>query len=255
MQPSPTRLVSKAKPPTMRQVLTLLLLTTTLTLAAQWGNRKTVKGNGDLTTEARSVKGFDGVSTCCNIDVVLVQGSFNVRVEAESNLQEYIKTEVSGDRLEIGFKNNTNVKSREQITVYVSLPELEYINASSSGKVTSESRFNGEEMKLNVSSGAKIELDFSGDYLYANASSGGGIMLRGASRRFKANASSGGGIRAKDYEATNADCIASSGGGVTVNVSGRLDANASSGGRVSYIGSPSSVDSNRSSGGSVSRGN
>lgn len=242
----------------MRQIMTFLLLTTALTLSAQWGNwgnRTSVKGNGEVTTDTRNVDGFDGVSTCCDIDVVLTRGSFNVKVEAESNLQEYIKTEVRGGRLEIGFKDNVNVRSRQQITVYVSLPELEYVGASSSGKVTTESSFTGEDMEVAVSSGAKIELDFTGDNLYANASSGGHMMLRGASGRFKANASSGGNVSGEDYKAKDARCNASSGGGVTVSVSGRLDANASSGGRVRYLGNPSDVDSDSSSGGSVRRGN
>lgn len=239
----------------MRQLLTLLLLTTALTLSAQWGNRETIKGNGDVKTETRSVDGFDGVSTCCNIDVELTQGSYNVKVEAESNLQEYIEVEVRGGRLEVGFKDKVNVRSRKQITVYVSLPKLEYIGASSSGKVTTQSSFTGEDMEVDVSSGAKVMLDFSGDNLYANASSGGSMTLKGSAGRFKANASSGGNVRAEDYKAKDARCNASSGGGVTVNVSGRLDADASSGGRVRYRGNPTEVDSDSSSGGSVRRGN
>ncbi len=239
----------------MRQILTLLLITTALTLSAQWGSRKTIKGSGDVTTETRNIDGFDGISTCCDIDVELVKGSFNVRVEAEDNLQDYIKTEVSGGRLQIGFKDNVNVRSRKQITVYVSLPELEYVGASSSGVVTTKSSFSGEEMEVDVSSGAKIYLDFSGESLYANASSGGGMTLKGSADRFKANVSSGGKVRAEDYQATNARCDASSGGGVTVKVRGELNADASSGGWVRYVGNPSSVDSDTSSGGSVRRGN
>lgn len=239
----------------MRQILTLLLLTTALTLSAQWGNRTTIKGNGEVTTDTRNVDGFDGVSTCCDIDVILVKGSFNVKVEAESNLQDYIKTEVSGGRLHIGFKKNTNIKSREQITVYVTLPELEYVGASSSGSITTKSTFTGERMEADVSSGAKIELNFTGDQLYTNASSGGGMTVKGSSDRFKANVSSGGKVRAEDYDTKDARCNASSGGGVTINVSGELDANASSGGQVRYTGNPSNVDSNTSSGGSIRRGN
>lgn len=239
----------------MRQLFTLILLTTALTLSAQWGSRQTVKGNGEMNTETRNVDGFDGVSTCCNIEVELTRGSFNVRIEAESNLQEHIKTEVRGGRLEIGFKNNINIRSHKQITVYISLPELEYIGASSSGEVTTVSSFTGEEMEVDVSSGAKVRLDFSGEKLYANASSGGGMTLKGSAGRFKANASSGGHVRAEDYKAKDARCNASSGGGVTVNVSGSLDADASSGGRVRYLGNPSDVNSDSSSGGSVRRGN
>lgn len=242
----------------MRQLLTLLLITSTLTLSAQWNNwgkGKTIKGNGDVETETRNVDGFDGISTCCNIDVELVKGNFNVRVEAESNLQEYITTEVRGGRLKISYKDNVSVKTREKVTVYVSLPELEYIGASSSGEVTTKSSFSGDDMEVDVSSGAKVMLDFSGESLYANASSGGGIMLKGSASRFKANASSGGSIRAKDYKAKDARCDASSGGGVTINVSGRLNADASSGGSVRYLGNPEDVEADSSSGGTVRRGN
>ena len=241
----------------MRHFLILLLITSTLSLSAQWGgwSRKTVKGNGDLTTETRDLTGFDGVSTCCNIDVELTQGSFGVRVEAESNLQEHLKTEVRGGRLIVGFKDNVNVKTREQITVYISLPELEYVGASSSGEVITTGSFTGEELEVDVSSGARVKLDFSGESLRANASSGGRMSLRGAAGRFKANASSGGSVDAAKYAVKNARCNASSGGGVTVKVSGTLDANASSGGRVRYTGEPTDVDSEASSGGSVRKGN
>ena len=239
----------------MRQLLTLLLLTTALTLSAQWGDRETIKGNGEVTTETRNVDGFDGVSTCCDIDVELVQGKFDVRVEAESNLQDLIKTEVRGGRLKVGFKDNVNIRSRKQITVYVSLPELGYISASSSGVVTTKSSFTGEDMEVDVSSGAKVNLDFSGESLYADASSGGGMTLKGSAGRFKANASSGGKVRAEDYQAKDARCNASSGGGVSVKVSGNLNADASSGGWVRYHGNPSGVNSDVSSGGTVRRGN
>ncbi|TXF86685.1 DUF2807 domain-containing protein [Neolewinella aurantiaca] len=239
----------------MRHLLTILLISFTLTLSAQWGNRSSVKGNGDVTTASRSVDGFDGVSTCCDIDVLLVKGNFSVKVEAESNLQEHIKTDVVGGRLEIGFKGDVNIRSHKQITVYVSLPELEYVGASSSGTIKTESSFSGERMEADVSSGARITLDYSGGQLYTNASSGGNMTVRGSSDRFKANVSSGGKVDAEDYQAREARCNASSGGGVVVRVSDELEANASSGGRIRYTGNPSDVDSNTSSGGTIRRGN
>lgn len=244
----------------MRQLLTLLLLTIAFSLTAQhnygnswnWRSEK-IKGNGDVTTENRDISGFDGVTACCNINVELRQGSFAVKVEAESNLLEYIRTEVSGGRLEIGFTRNTNISAKEKITVYVSLPELEYVGGSSSSSIVSKSNFKGEDLELDVSSGAYIELDFSGERLYTDASSGGKIRIRGDASRIKADASSGARIDAGDFVAKTANAGASSGGGVTVNASEALNADASSGGSVRYNGSPANVNSDTSSGGSVRR--
>lgn len=244
----------------MRQLLTLLLICTAITLSAQWnynsnGKNKKIKGNGDVEMQARDLDGFDGVTTCCSINVELRQGSFDVKVEAESNLLEYIKTEVSGNRLRVGFQDRISIRSNEKITVYVSLPELEYVSASSSGKAYCNGDFTGDELELDVSSGAKIEMSFTGNEVEADASSGGRVEVKGAGTTVRAEASSGGSVRAGSFMAKRGRCNSSSGGGVTVKVSDELDANASSGGSVRYIGSPSDVDSNTSSGGSVRRQN
>ena len=242
----------------MKYSFTLLLFCLMFGLNAQqnyssgWGNREKVRGNGDVTTEERDVRSFDGIQVCCSLQVELRQGSSqSVRVEAESNLLPYIKTNVVGGRLEVGFKDKVNIKSNEKIIVYVTVPEIEYIGASSSSKVVSKTAFTGDELELDASSAAFIDFEFSGDRVRADASSGSKIELSGRGTRIKAGASSGAKVRAGDFAAATGNADASSGGGVTVNVSEELDANASSGGGVRYHGSPSSVDANRSSGGSV----
>lgn len=230
-----------------------------MSLSAQWnynsGNGKKIKGNGDVETEMRDISGFDGVSTCCNINVELRQGAFDVKVEAESNLLEYISTEVSGGRLKIDFKDRVSIRANEKITVYVSLPELEHVKASSSGRVVCKAEFTGDEMELDVSSGAYIQMAFAGDEVEAEASSGGRVEVSGSGRSVRASASSGGSVRAGDFAAKKGRCNSSSGGGVTVNVSEDLNADASSGGSVRYSGNPSNVDADTSSGGSVRRQN
>jgi hypothetical protein len=243
----------------MRQLFTLVLLCTAMSLSAQWnyggGSGKKIKGNGDTQIEVRDLDGFNGVSTCCNINVELRQGPFEVKVEAESNLLEYVRTEVSGRRLEIGFKDRANINSNERITVYVSLPELDYLSASSSGEIVSKTNFTGDELELDVSSGALIRMSFTGDEIDADASSGGRMEISGSGGSVRADASSGGSVRAGEFVARRARCGSSSGGGVVVNITEKLDADASSGGRVRYVGNPSTIDSATSSGGSVRRQN
>lgn len=240
----------------MRLSLTLsLLFLFTLNASCQWGFNKRIKGNGDVTTEERSVTDFKGVSTCCNIDAVLTPGRFSVEVEAESNLQEYIETRVVAGRLEIGFKSNYSIRNNRPITVRISLPELDYVAASSSGSIRGRGTFSGDELEADVSSGAEIELAFEGERAMLEASSGGGVELSGRVDRVRANASSGGRVRAGDLTARRVNADVSSGAGITVRAAEEIRADASSGGRVRYHGNPGTVDADTSSGGSVKRAN
>ncbi|WP_020569601.1 head GIN domain-containing protein [Neolewinella persica] len=240
----------------MRQVFTLLLVFAfTAAISAQnWGNRNRVKGNGDTTTQERKVSSFSGIQTCCSFNVEVRKGAPGVRVEAESNLQEYIKTEVSGGRLSIGFTNNTNISNHKPIRVYVTMNELDYVKASSSSKIEFKDAFSGDELEMHVSSSANIMgVEFSGKTIYLDASSSGKIELAGTGNRIRAKASSSGRIDASDCKVNNGRASVSSGANINLNVSGELDASASSGGTVRYKGSPS-VDSDTSSGGSVRSG-
>ncbi len=240
----------------MRQLFTLLLvLAFTAGVAAQnWGNRTRIKGNGDVTTKTRSVAAFTGIQTCCSFYVEVSKGAPGVRVEAESNLQEYVKTEVSGGRLTIGFTDNINISNHEPVRVYVTMNELDYVKASSSSRIEFSGAFRGNDLEVKVSSSADIVgLDFSGEDIRLEASSSGKIELAGSGESIRAKASSSGRIKAGDCRVKRGRAAASSGGGIYLYVTEQLDADASSGGTVRYGGSPR-VDSDTSSGGSVRSG-
>lgn len=257
VQPGVIPSVLKGKSPIMRFLFTLLVFCTGFSVQAQtdyngWGNSKKVKGNGEVTTQARSVRNFDGVEVCCGLTVEARQGStISVEVEAESNLQEYILTEVRGGRLTVRFADKVNIKSNKNIVVYVTVPSLNYVSVSSGSDFRSVTGFSGEEIELDASSGADLVMDFSGQRVKASASSGANIKLRGKGDRIRAEASSAGNVRAGDFEASRARAGASSGGDVTVHANEELVANASSGGGVRYHGTPSTIDTDKSSGGSV----
>jgi hypothetical protein len=240
----------------MRLLLLLVVVAFTAGITAQnWGNRKQIKGNGETTTQERNVSSFSGIKACCSFNVEVRKGAPSVRVEAESNLQEYVKTEVSGGRLIIGFKDNVNIRNHKSIRVYVTMNELDWVKASSSSKIAFKDAFRGDDLEVDVSSSANITgLDFSGGDIRLEASSSGKIELAGTGNKIRAKASSSGRINASDCKVRNGRASVSSGANIYLNVSGELDASASSGGTVRYQGSPS-VDSDTSSGGSVRSGN
>ena len=243
----------------MKTLTTLLLFLAVTTLSAQvevnnggwFSSGSRVKGNGDVVTRSRDVDGFTGIKTCCSFKVEVAEGDFDVRIEAESNLLEFIETEVRGRTLHIKYTDDANFKSTEPINVYVTLPRLAAIDASSSSKVTGTTPFTGDDLELDVSSSADIYVQFSGDRVDLDASSSGRIEVSGSARRVSADASSASRIDAADLEAEEADADVSSAANVSVYASKRLRADASSAGSVDYGGNPSDVITDTSSAGRV----
>ena len=250
----------------MRTFSTLFLLLFAISLSAQIevnnggfldrfsGER--VKGNGDLITQERDLDNFTGVKACCSFKVELSQSpDFSVRVEAESNLQEFIITELRGKTLQIRFSENANFKSTEDITVYVSLPLLRGIDASSSSKITGMTPFSGDDLDLEASSSAKILVEFSGDRVDIDASSSANIEVHGAAKRVSADASSASSIDAGELVAEDGVADVSSAASIKVHATKSLRADASSAGSVHYSGNPGDVVSDTSSAGRVRSSN
>ncbi|NJB87668.1 hypothetical protein GGR26_003452 [Lewinella marina] len=217
-----------------------------------FSGRNRVEGNGELETQSRNLDGFTGVHTCCSFKVELTQSrDFGVKVEAESNLQEFIETRVIGNTLHIRFTDDANFKSKRDIRVYVSLPRLEAVDASSSARVTGKTPFTGEDLALDVSSSATIELDFTGQRVDLDASSSGRITVGGSASRVTADASSASTIDAAALKAEDAVADVSSAASVNVHVTNSLRADASSAGVVRYGGNPRDVVADTSSAGRV----
>lgn len=240
----------------MRPLLTLLFISLFVTLSAQnWGKRERIKGNGETTTQDREVSSFKGIKACCNFTVEVSKGVPSVRVEAESNLQEHILTDVSSGRLKISYSQNVNINNHKPVRIYVTMNELDYVSASSSSTITFKDGFKGDDLEVKVSSSGKIRnLEFSGSEILLEASSSGKLDIAGSGTLIRAKASSSGKISASDCQVGRAKVGVSSGGSIELNVTDELDADASSGGTVRYSGSPNNVDSNAKSGGSIRKG-
>src|SRR5262252_10451573 len=67
-----------------------------------------VAGSGKIVTEPRTVSDFSAVSLSGSGHVIVEQtGTESLTVTADDNLLPYIKTEVHGNTLELGLKDNS----------------------------------------------------------------------------------------------------------------------------------------------------
>lgn len=192
------------------------------------GNQQSVKA------QVNDISGFD------HLGLYVENGK--LYVTTDYSFFDFI---LDGGVLGAVFRNSPPIK------VYVTIPELTRVDASSGAEVDVKD-INGENLRAGASSGADINLhDISYEAVSLSASSGADIEASGTCISIRGNASSGADIEANGLECKDARANASSGGDLSLYASQSLDANASSGGDINIVGNPTKIDINTSSGGDV----
>ncbi|MGO4772345.1 head GIN domain-containing protein [Flavobacterium sp. W22_SRS_FK3] len=232
----------------------IIVTVTALLFASCNFNMNSIEGSGNVTTEKRIVQGdFKNIDVSNAIDVVIEQSdAIEVTVEADDNLQKEIITKVENGTLVIKCKYSSfrNITMKK---VTVKMPALDKIEASSASSVQSKNVFQGENIDLESSSAATIDVNIEFDNISATSSSGSSISMQGKALKVQTKASSGASLDAGKLLANEVEAGASSGGSVTVHPIISLKAEASSGGHVTYNTAPKTIEKNSSSGGSISQ--
>jgi hypothetical protein len=219
------------------------------------GWNQTISGNGRVVDETRDISGFTGVHVSSGIDVYLSQGnSFEVRVEADENLQEVILTEVEGSSLVVKT-DRVNIRNAKSKKVHVTLPELETLKISSAGDCVGQTPFDCEDLRISISSAGDLKLEVEADRIDLDISSSGDAELAGSADEFDVTLSSAGDLNAYDLIARKVDVNVSSAGDARVHATDEISATASSAGNIYYKGDARMVRSNSSSAGSISHRN
>ncbi len=232
-----------------------LLLATLVIIAG--ASTSAFAGNSDK-TENRNVKNFNEIKVSTGIDLYITMGNEEkVTVVADDEIIDDLITEVKDGTLHIYMKRNNRWFNwgsfNEPRKAYVTVKELQKIDASSGSDVRSENTLTGEELKIEASSGSDVEVEVVYKNLSLNTSSGSDAKITGKAKYFDADASSGSDIDARGLESEKCRVSASSGSDAVVNVSEELVARASSGGDVVYYGNPKTKDTDESSGGDVTQ--
>lgn len=96
--------------------------------------------SGDKRTETRDLQNFTGIKSTGANDIHITYGQeFKVTVRGSDNLIPYFKTELVGSTLNLGY-DRANVR-KDDIEVFVTLPEIRSVALGGSGSVDIEGRF------------------------------------------------------------------------------------------------------------------
>lgn len=143
-------------------VITLAVLITTNTAAIAsdsfWPRR--INGSGQIVSEIRELPWFNAISVGNAFNVFITQGeSFEVKVIADDNLIEYIKTEVRKDELVIGMTTNINPGRSSTTEVHITAPAFLSVKASGASNVSSRGIIRQDKIYLRGSGASDIRLN------------------------------------------------------------------------------------------------
>ena len=209
-----------------------------------------IKGNGDVDQQTRTIDNFTKIKSSHGLEVILVPDDTEfVIVEADNNLFDAIKTEVNGSELRI-FSDQQIRKARAK-KVIVHYIKINDIRSSSGSHVKTAEVLKTKRLSTKASSGSHQNIEVNTSSINARCSSGSHMKLRGKSQTANFKASSGAHIKGSDFETDEGTADVSSGAHITFRILNSLDAEASSGGHIYYLGNPSITNVNKSSGGQI----
>jgi hypothetical protein len=235
---------------TLTKILISIILGLLL-FSCQFDINSGVRGNGNVTTEERSLDGdFDEIKVSRGLDVYLTQSNTeSISVQADENLHDIIITEIEDNVLKIyADKNIKNSKSQK---IMVSFDNISKITATSGSDVFSTNTITVDKLTLKTTSGADMELDVNAETIDCKSTSGSDLKLSGITNNLYAEATSGSDIKATDLKANICNAKATSGADIKVTTKDRLHATATSGGNIKYSGNPKQVEKTDGVSGSI----
>jgi hypothetical protein len=212
-----------------------------------------IEGDGNILEQQREIASFDRVSVRGKLQVYYSQTENpSLQLSADSNLHEFISTEVSGNELII--KMNKPLRSRNEMRIEVSSNNLRNVEASAGAGFTTQNNLQAHELRLTGNAGAKMDVAGNFEAIYTTQNAGSSIRLAGTTRYLEISSNAGGSVNAMDMEAEFAKADANAGGSARINAK-EIEASANAGGSIYYSGNPHFRNMSTSAGGNIRKQN
>lgn len=206
-----------------------------LTACGSLGNK--IIGTGPLVANERMVLEFDEIESNSSINLVVAQGpERRVTVNAQTDVQPRIKTEVKGGKLTITMNGNVDPASGTNIAI--TIPSLEGLDLEGSGNVQIIDQ-NGKKLALNLEGSGNVELrNIRYEDIDIDVDGSGDVSLSGQSENLDLTVTSSGDVLGYDLVAEDVKVFTKGSGDVRVSATENLEIKLEGSGNVYYRGEP-----------------
>ena len=245
----------------MRQLTNTMIIAIAVIISFCCASCSKIEGNGDIITNEMNMSQFDGISFCSVFDAKIIYSeSYNVVIEAESNIMPYIIAEVKNKKLILRIKPNISFRNFKDIKVTVYCKNLEEIASNGANNIFAEEIICSDRLDIsmsgadnieikNISECRNIKLGLSGsgkikigrvvcDNCDVNISGTGNVFLAGECYSAKIKMSGTGNYNAFGLNANKYNLNMSGVGNAMVTATDELTVKMSGAGNVYYYGHP-----------------
>lgn len=233
----------------LKSLTVIALLLSVTTTHAQW---KKIKGDGNITTTTRNTGDYDGLKAAGPMDFKLVQGTEGkITIQGDSNLMEYIITEVKDGKLVVRSKKGVNHKPTKTIVVTVPYQSISSVSLAGSGDVENSGTIKANDFKVALAGSGDIDLKVDADSLESSIAGSGDIQLSGSTGSLETKIAGSGDFDGSSLDSKDVDVKIAGSGDVNVVCNGTLKVRISGSGDVKYSGNPTNKDTKVSGSGSI----
>ena len=239
----------------MKRTISLLAITLfSVSISfAQWNEK--IKGNGNFTTITRTTSDYDGIKCSGSFDYVLVKGTEGkITLEGESNLLEYIITEVKNNKLVVKVENNVNLRttSNKEIKITIPFQDINEVSMAGSGNLTSKDVITSNDLKVAMAGSGKVKLNVKANNIESSMAGSGNLTLSGSTNSLEADIAGSGDFNGFGLEANETDVSVAGSGDAEVVSNKSLKARVAGSGDIRYKGNPEKEDTKVAGSGKIS---
>jgi hypothetical protein len=231
-----------------------LLIALLLCMSFSYADKK-VKGNGKMTTTARTTSDYDGIACAGSFDFVLVVGTEGrITLEGEENLLEYIITEVKDDKLVIKTAKNINLKPSRNKMIKITIPfkDISNVSLAGSGDLWNTDVIIATHFKVALAGSGDVVLNVENSTTEGSIAGSGDLTLKGNTNQLIAKVAGSGDFHGFDLQANLTEVSVAGSGDAKVVSNQSLKARVAGSGDIEYRGNPKTEDFKVSGSGSIS---
>lgn len=216
----------------------LLFSLSTVILSGCYVNGERIKGNGNMSTDTRTVSYADRIESLGSFNVEIIVGNTpSVRIEGESNLIPYIQTENTDGVLRIKVKKGYNIQTSRPLKIFVTTPKLELVTLAGSGDIKGNGKFTGaSQLEVNIAGTGNVSLEVNTPEVKADIAGSGDIILVGETRDLSVEIAGSGNFDGMRMMSENVNISIAGSGDVNVFADKKLDVDIAGMGDINYKG-------------------
>jgi len=232
-------------------IFTLILITLVSVVYVSCRNLYPMVGNGNLVVSERVVSKFEKISSGGSNEISFhASQEYRVVVTTDSNLIQFVTTDVRNNVINISFKRGSYSSTRIRVDVYC--PTLTGVSISGSGSFTGNDTIIASTFDSNVSGSGEIIGTLECTNFSANISGSGKITVIGSGKDSDINISGSGTFNGNNFAINNATVRVRGSGRANVFVTENLNMVISGSGEVYYRGNPK-IESKTSGSGQINK--